>query len=130
MRQRSGWLVNVIGSMALPQANARDIPSSYLRRHGWQSFGRDDSTLYRRTARHVGAQGHKYKLYPTRKQTQALESQLGEACTLYNAALQERRDAYRKARTSLNYYDQAHQLKAIRADGTWVWRISRPARMC
>jgi putative transposase len=59
---------------------------------------------------------YKYKLYPTRKQREALESQLGEACFLYNAALQERRDAYRKSRTSLNYYDQANQLKAIRTD--------------
>lgn len=61
---------------------------------------------------------YRYKLYPTRKQAEALEAQLAEACTLYNAALQERRDAYRKAHTSLNYYDQANQLKAIRADGT------------
>jgi len=60
---------------------------------------------------------YRYKLYPTRKQIEALESQLDEARILYNAALQERRDAYRKTRTSLTYYDQAKQLKAIRADG-------------
>jgi hypothetical protein len=34
--------------------------------------------------------------------------QLSEACRLYNAALQERRDAYRTHRKSLNY-DQASQ---------------------
>jgi putative transposase len=60
----------------------------------------------------------KYRVYPTRKQTEALEAQLANACTLYNAAIQERRDAYRKSHTSLNYYDQANQLKAIRADGS------------
>jgi putative transposase len=59
-----------------------------------------------------------YKIYPTRRQQDALTAQLTEACTLYNAALQERRDAYRKAQTSLNYYDQANQLKAIRANGS------------
>ena len=59
----------------------------------------------------------KYRLYPTRRQREALEAQLVEACRLYNAALQERRDAYRQAKTSLNYYDQANQLKAIRAAG-------------
>jgi putative transposase len=59
----------------------------------------------------------RYRLYPTRKQAEALDAQLGEAARLYNAALQERRDAYRQARVSLNYYDQANQLKAIRADG-------------
>lgn len=57
----------------------------------------------------------KYRLYPTRKQTEALTDQLGEACRLYNAALQERRDAYKQAGVSLTYYDQAAQLKAIRA---------------
>lgn len=59
----------------------------------------------------------RYRLYPSRRQAEALDGQLGEACRLYNAALQERRDAYRKAHTSLNYYDQAKQLKAIRAAG-------------
>ena len=45
----------------------------------------------------------------------ALDHQLGEACRLYNAALQERRDAYQMRGASLTYYDQANQLKAIRA---------------
>jgi len=72
---------------------------------------------------------YRYKIYPTRRQQDALTAQLTEACTLYNTALQERRDAYRKAQTSLNYYDQANQLKAIRANGSWAWRISPPARM-
>jgi putative transposase len=36
---------------------------------------------------------------------------------LYNAALQERRDAYQRGGLSLNYYDQATQLKEIRAEG-------------
>lgn len=60
----------------------------------------------------------RYRLYPTRKQAEALDAQMGEVARLYNAALQERRDAYRKAHVSLNYYDQANQLKAIRADGS------------
>jgi putative transposase len=60
----------------------------------------------------------RYRLYPTKKQLVDLDAQLTEARTLYNAALQERRDAYRKAHRSLNYYDQANQLKAIRADGS------------
>lgn len=60
---------------------------------------------------------YKYRLYPTVAQTNALEEQLGEACRLYNAALQERRDAYRSTGVSLNYYDQANQLKDIRSSG-------------
>jgi len=60
---------------------------------------------------------YRYRLYPTTPQAGALETQLGEACRLYNAALQERRDAYQKSEVSLNYYDQANQLKDIRAAG-------------
>ena len=47
----------------------------------------------------------RYRLYPTRRQGEALAAQLDEARTLYNAALQERRDAYRQGKISLNYYD-------------------------
>lgn len=59
----------------------------------------------------------KYRLYPTATQQELLRQQLSEACRLYNAALQERRDAYRSHKKSLNYYDQANQLKEIRANG-------------
>src|SRR5215475_12936583 len=59
----------------------------------------------------------KYRLYPSAAQRIALDTQLSEACRLYNAALQERRDAYRMASKSLNYCDQANQLKDFRAAG-------------
>jgi putative transposase len=59
----------------------------------------------------------KYRLYPTRIQGEVLSAQLREACSLYNAALEERIGAYRLCRKSINYYDQANQLKAMRADG-------------
>ena len=54
---------------------------------------------------------YKYRLYPTKAQVRFLENQLHEACDLYNAALQERRDAWKVCRKSLTYYDQAKQLK-------------------
>lgn len=60
---------------------------------------------------------YRYRLYPTRAQGVALHGQVDEACRFYNAALQERRDAYRMAGESLTYYDQANQLKEIRAAG-------------
>jgi transposase len=56
----------------------------------------------------------KYRAYPTPTQGEALHSQVNEACRLYNAALDERRSAWRMNGISLNYYDQANQLKAIR----------------
>jgi len=37
----------------------------------------------------------KYRLYPSKAQTVALDQQLNEARRLYNAALQERRDAWK-----------------------------------
>ena len=57
---------------------------------------------------------YKYRLYPNRAQVHFLENQLHEACDLYNAALQERRDAWKICRKSINYYDQANQLKSLR----------------
>lgn len=59
----------------------------------------------------------RYRLYPTKAQAEALTQQLREACTMYNAALQERRDAWKQAGVSISYYDQANQWKAIRAEG-------------
>jgi len=58
---------------------------------------------------------YKYRLFPTRRQAEALEQQLGEACRLYNAAIQERRDAWRMSRTRIDFYTQDKQLKEIRA---------------
>ena len=55
--------------------------------------------------------------YPTRPQTEALMVQLSEACRLYNAALQERIEAYRTHHKSINYCDQAAQLTEIRKAG-------------
>lgn len=43
-----------------------------------------------------------------------MNKQLGSCRGLYNAALTERREAYRLAGKSINYYDQARQLKEIR----------------
>src|SRR5579859_6424013 len=59
----------------------------------------------------------KFRAYPTHHQAAALGAQVDEACRLYNSALDERRSAWRMNRTSLSYYDQASQLKAIRAAG-------------
>jgi len=59
----------------------------------------------------------KYRCYPTRPQAEFLTGELRDACSLYNAAKQERDDAWKTCRKSINYYDQANQLKAMRADG-------------
>jgi putative transposase len=62
----------------------------------------------------MSKQAYKFRLYPTRKQAQALQWTLDRCRELYNAALQERRDAYRMAGKSITYYDQANQLPEIK----------------
>ncbi len=57
---------------------------------------------------------YKYRLSPTRKQQDALQETLDRCRELYNAALQERRDAYRMCGVSLTYYDQAAELSEIK----------------
>ncbi|EPD60895.1 MULTISPECIES: RNA-guided endonuclease InsQ/TnpB family protein [Streptomyces] len=59
---------------------------------------------------------YKFLLRPTARQAAALGEMLRDHCSLYNAALQERRDAYRHvSRTSIKYGQQSAQLKEIRA---------------
>ena len=58
----------------------------------------------------------KFLLRPTPRQEQALREMLTDRCSLYNGALQERRDAYRHvSQTAIRYGDQSAQLKDIRA---------------
>jgi putative transposase len=56
----------------------------------------------------------KYRLYPCRIQAEKLQSLLDAGRILYNLALEQRRDAWRTRKLSLNYYDQASQLKELR----------------
>jgi putative transposase len=59
----------------------------------------------------------KYRLYPNREQSAALDLHLAEGARLYNAALQERRDAWRLNRRRVGLFEQQRQLKDIRAAG-------------
>jgi putative transposase len=59
----------------------------------------------------------KYRLYPTAKQAAVLDDQLAEAGRLYNAALAERRYAWKMRKTSIAYSQQSKQLREIRAAG-------------
>jgi putative transposase len=62
---------------------------------------------------------YQFRLYPTRKQEHTLEKWLVLCCETYNAALDERKSAYRLAGVSLSYEDQCDELpgcKAVRPD--------------
>jgi putative transposase len=53
---------------------------------------------------------YRYPLRPTVAQESVLLGWLGQCCDLYNAALQERRDAWKKQRVSIGKYDQFKRL--------------------
>lgn len=59
---------------------------------------------------------YKYKLKPSAKIIAIFESWLALLCELYNAGLQERRDAYRINHLSISYKAQANQLPEIKKD--------------
>lgn len=58
----------------------------------------------------------RYRIYPTKRQEQILNQQLTICCELYNAALQERRDAWARQSKRISWFDQNLQLAAIRQD--------------
>ena len=61
----------------------------------------------------------KYRLYPNRRQREKMQATLAVCRELYNAALQERREAWSSHRKGIYYVEQAKQLpdiKAVRED--------------
>ncbi|MFF3889290.1 RNA-guided endonuclease InsQ/TnpB family protein [Streptomyces sp. NPDC001914] len=71
---------------------------------------------------------YKFLMRPTVGQAAALGEMLRNHCSLYNGALQERRDAYRHAsKATIRYGQQSVQLKDIRAfdpEGQGRWSFS------
>lgn len=59
----------------------------------------------------------KYRVYPSKSQIEILAVHLSEACRLYNAAVQERTEAWKLERKNILLYDQMRQLTEIRASG-------------
>jgi putative transposase len=58
---------------------------------------------------------YKLRAYPTRPQEGRAVRLLRDHCDLYNAALAERREAWRMRKVSISYGEQSAQLKEIRA---------------
>src|SRR6201990_3102242 len=75
----------------------------------------------------------KFRIYPSKAQVKTLEMTLDLCRELYNAALQERRDAWDLNETSISYCDQSKQLpeiKKIREDlrGVYSQVLVEPLR--
>jgi putative transposase len=62
----------------------------------------------------------KYRLYPTARQAHELDRQLGIACDIYNAALEQRIWAWRSHRVSITYCEQSKQLTEARQELPWL----------
>src|SRR5436305_460421 len=62
----------------------------------------------------IAQRTYKFRIFPSRSQTTRLNGALALCCELYNAGLQERRDAYRLERKSIRYIEQANQLPDIK----------------
>ena len=62
-----------------------------------------------------------FRLRPNATQVAALTRILSENVETYNAALQERRDAWKLARKSISYRDQQNELTELRRDPEFQW---------
>jgi putative transposase len=70
--------------------------------------------MSRRKESHAVIKAFKYHLYPTRQQREALQFTLDRNRELYNAALEERREAWRMSRVSVTYEMQSAQLPELK----------------
>jgi putative transposase len=59
---------------------------------------------------------YRHRLYPTRAQAERLEWVLRRCQELYNAALQERRDAYHMTGATVGYYAQKRELPGVKEE--------------
>jgi putative transposase len=56
----------------------------------------------------------KFRIYPSKAQVAKLETTLSLCRELYNAALQERREAWELNKISISYFDQSKQIPEIK----------------
>ncbi len=83
---------------------------------GWLLVDGTDETVVRKA-------GFAFK--PSQSQAARLERLLGACCEVYNAALQERREAWRLQSKSIALFDQFNQIKDLRGvrDDVLTWGI-------
>jgi putative transposase len=65
-------------------------------------------------AQQIIRKSFRYRIYPSHAHATRMNQMLALCCELYNAGLQERRDAYRLERKSIRYVEQANQLPDIK----------------
>lgn len=74
---------------------------------------------------------YKFRIYPSRIQRERLDHTLNLLRDLYNAAIQERRDAWKMNRVRVTCFDQINQIAAIRQnDPDYAAMRVRPLEQC
>lgn len=68
----------------------------------------------------------RFRLYPTASQRARLDGHLRLCGELYNAAVQERREAWRRARVSIGFRQQSAQLPEVKTERPDVAGVSSP----
>jgi putative transposase len=64
----------------------------------------------------MAIKSYKFRIYPSKRQAQILKEHLAICCELYNAGLQERRDAWRLERKTITFSAQSAQLPEIKRE--------------
>ena len=64
---------------------------------------------------------YKFRVFPTKKQEELLSKHFGHCRFVFNRFLSERKEAYQKDKTSLNYYDNAKSLTKLKKETDFAW---------
>ena len=109
----------------MPRLEAANLRATSSTARSWVSaaarrFDRRDVDL----SNHMQRRKVTYKLYPNASQADGLLALLRQHKDLWNAALEERIDAYRKTGKSISYEDQCASLTQIRQDLPDDWAQS------
>ena len=74
---------------------------------------------------------YRYRLYPTRSQDDKLDRVLSRCRDLYNAALYQRREAYRVSKIGVSYCMQQNELPALKKEHPqFTESAPRSCKMC
>ena len=63
----------------------------------------------------------KYRIYPNKKQTEALAKQFGCTRFVFNYFLKRRMDSFTQTGTRFNYYDMARELTVLKKLPEYIW---------
>jgi putative transposase len=103
----------------LPSLRSR-LPLLWRTRYCVESVGNVSSETIRKSIESQKGvyvrRSYKYRLYPSRLQSEAMAARLESHRALYNAALEHRRTAYRMRGVTITYSDQSAELKDIRRE--------------